>query len=74
MRLSNWLDWQVIVTALFIAAVAAVGMSSSSDYVIQILVLATIYAAVAASWSPSDDAMLSAVLTFWFIGRVWDKK
>lgn len=30
--------------------------------------------AVAASWSASDDAMLSAVLTFWFIGRVWDKK
>ncbi len=30
--------------------------------------------AVNASWSASDDAMLSAVLTFWFIGRVWDKK
>lgn len=30
--------------------------------------------AVQASWSASDDAMLSAVLTFWFIGRVWDKK
>lgn len=29
--------------------------------------------AVQASWSASDDAMLSAVLTFWFIGRVWEK-
>lgn len=30
--------------------------------------------AVSASWSASDDAMLSAVLTFWFIGRVWERK
>ena len=30
--------------------------------------------AVKASWSASDDAMLSAVLTFWFIGRVWERE
>lgn len=29
--------------------------------------------AVKATWSASDDAMLAAVLTFWFIGRVWDR-
>lgn len=29
--------------------------------------------ALMASWTASDDAMLSAVLTFWFVGRVWDK-
>jgi uncharacterized membrane protein YbhN (UPF0104 family) len=30
--------------------------------------------AVKASWGASDDAMLSAVLTFWFIGRVWERE
>ena len=71
MRLSNWLDWQVIVTALFIAAVAAVGMSSSSDYVIQILVLATIYAAVAASWSIAGGLgglLLLGFISFYGVG------
>jgi hypothetical protein len=30
--------------------------------------------ALAASWTAADDAMLSAVLTFWFVGRVWERK
>ncbi len=29
--------------------------------------------ALAASWTAADDAMLSAVLTFWFVGRVWER-
>lgn len=29
--------------------------------------------AVLATWSPADEAMLSAVLTFYFIGRVWER-
>jgi ABC-type branched-subunit amino acid transport system permease subunit len=53
MKMSNWLDWQLIVSGIFIAAVAAIGVNSTSDYVVQILVLATIYAAVALSWSIS---------------------
>ena len=30
--------------------------------------------ALLASWGPADDAMLSAILTFWFVGRVWERK
>ena len=33
----------------------------------------SVESALAASWTAADDAMLSAVLTFWFVGRVWDK-
>ncbi len=70
MRLSNWLDWQVTVTALFIAAVAAGGVSSSSDRGIQI-VLATIYAAVAASWSIAGGLgglLLLGFISFYGVG------
>lgn len=24
-------------------------------------------------WTPADESMLSAVLTFWFVGRVWER-
>ncbi|MEY3917021.1 MAG: hypothetical protein RLZZ140_584, partial [Pseudomonadota bacterium] len=27
MKMSNWLDWQLIVSGIFIAAVAAIGVS-----------------------------------------------
>ena len=30
--------------------------------------------ALAASWTAPDDAMLSAILTFWFVGRVWERR
>ena len=30
--------------------------------------------ALAVAWTAADDAMLSAILTFWFIGRVWERK
>lgn len=29
--------------------------------------------AILVIWSDNDVAMLSAVLTFWFVGRVWDR-
>jgi hypothetical protein len=35
---------------------------------------AAVEKALAASWGPADDAMLSAILTFWFVGRVWERK
>ena len=30
-------------------------------------------AAVVAMWGPEDSAMLSSILMFWFIGRVWER-
>ena len=71
MRLSNWLDWQLIVTAVFIACIALLGVTSSSDYLIQILVLATIYAAVAASWSIAGGLgglLLLGFISFYGVG------
>lgn len=29
--------------------------------------------AVQSIWGPEDSAMLSAVVMFWFVGRVWDR-
>lgn len=29
--------------------------------------------AVLSIWGPEDSAMLSSVIMFWFVGRVWDK-
>lgn len=29
--------------------------------------------AVLSVWGPEDSGMLSAVIMFWFVGRVWDK-
>jgi hypothetical protein len=34
---------------------------------------ASLEQALAASWTAADDAMLSAILTFWFVGRVWER-
>ncbi|MDA0847230.1 MAG: branched-chain amino acid ABC transporter permease [Proteobacteria bacterium] len=71
MRLSNWLDWQLIVTAIFIAFIAILGTTSNSDYLIQILVLATIYAAVAASWSIAGGLgglLLLGFISFYGVG------
>lgn len=30
--------------------------------------------AVLAVWGPEDASMLSAIIMFWFVGRVWDKQ
>ena len=71
MKLSNWLDWQLIVTAGFIACVALLGVTTTSDYLIQILVLATIYAAVAASWSIAGGLgglLLLGFISFYGVG------
>jgi hypothetical protein len=29
--------------------------------------------AMVALWGPEDTAMLSAVLTFWYVGRIWER-
>lgn len=29
--------------------------------------------ALASVWTPEDHAMLSGILAFWFVGRVWDR-
>ncbi len=71
MKMSNWLDWQLIVSGIFIAAVAAIGVSSTSDYIVQILVLATIYAAVALSWSIAGGLgglLLLGFISFYGVG------
>jgi len=34
---------------------------------------ASLAEAVVSLWTPADEAMLSAVLTFWFVGRVWER-
>lgn len=26
------------------------------------------------SWTQADDAMLAAIVTFWFVGRVWERR
>lgn len=32
------------------------------------------WAAIIQCWTPDDGAILSGLLAFWFVGRVWDKK
>ena len=34
----------------------------------------TFQQAIASTWTDADTAMLAAVVTFFFVGRVWDKK
>lgn len=71
MKLSNWLDWQLVMALGFIGAVAAVGMTTGSDYALQVLVLAAIYAAVATSWSIAGGLgglLLLGFISFYGIG------
>jgi branched-chain amino acid transport system permease protein len=71
MRLSNWLDWQLAVAAGLIALAAAGGLASGSDYVVQVLVMATIYAAVATGWSIAGGLgglLLLGFISFYGVG------
>jgi hypothetical protein len=35
---------------------------------------ADVATAVVSIWGPEDSSMLSAVIMFWFVGRVWDRQ
>jgi branched-chain amino acid transport system permease protein len=70
-KLTNWLDWQLVVALMFIAVVGVVGMAGGSDYALQVLVLAVIYAAVATSWSIAGGLgglLLLGFISFYGIG------
>jgi branched-chain amino acid transport system permease protein len=71
MKLSNWLDWQLVAGLFVIAVAAAIGVSSPSEYVVQVVTLGALYAAVASAWSIAGGMggmLLLGIISFFGVG------
>lgn len=73
MKLSmrNWLDWQLVAGAVLLVAAAVAGFATESNYIVQILTLTAIYAAVALAWSISGGLggmLLLGYISFFGVG------
>lgn len=71
MKLSNWLDWQLIAGFIVILIAATVGVASPSEYVVQVITLGALYAAVATAWSIAGGMgglLLLGIISFFGIG------
>jgi len=55
--------WVFILYAIYKAASISLALNASVP----------LDKAVVAMWGPEDSAMLSAILMFWFVGRVWER-
>ena len=56
--------WLFVLYAIY--KIASLDLAVSSDV--------GLAESIKAMWTQDDSAMLSAVLTFWFIGRVWERE
>lgn len=73
--LSNWLNWQLTVCVGFVALCALGASGVQSDYFIQVMVLAAIYAAMGTAWSISgglSGLLLLGYISFFGLGAYVD--
>lgn len=71
MKLSNWLDWQLMAGCVVVLLAAAIGVSSPSEYVVQVITLGALYAAVATAWSIAGGMgglLLLGIISFFGVG------
>ncbi len=69
--LADWLNWQVVAAALCIGLLAAAGAATESEYLVQIMVLTAIYAAVGVSWTIAGGfggLLLLGYISFYGLG------
>ncbi len=72
---ADWLNWQLAVTLGFVALVAVAGGFAASDYFLQIMVLAVIYAAMGTAWSIAgglSGLLLLGYISFFGVGAYVD--
>jgi len=73
--LSDWRNWQLAVAMAFVVAAGAAGAFAGSDYFLQIMVLAAIYAAVGTAWTISgglSGLLLLGYISFFGLGAYVD--
>lgn len=73
--LSDWRNWQLAVVMGFVLVAGAGGAVAGSDYFLQIMVLAAIYAAVGTAWTISgglSGLLLLGYISFFGLGAYVD--
>jgi branched-chain amino acid transport system permease protein len=73
--LSNWLNWQLLVALSFVALCAIGSQFVQSDYLIQVMVLAAVYAAVGTAWAIAgglSGTLLLGYISFFGLGAYVD--
>lgn len=73
--LSQWLNWQLAVSLGFVAACAVGAGLVQSDYLVQVMVLAAIYAAMGTAWSIAgglSGLLLLGYISFFGLGAYID--
>ena len=73
--LADWLNWQLTVALGFVVLVGTAGGVAGSDYFLQIMVLAAIYAAMGVSWAIAgglSGLLLLGYISFFGVGAYVD--
>ena len=73
--LADWLNWQAVVAFGFVVVTGLAGGFAGSDYFLQIMVLAVIYAAMGTAWSIAgglSGLLLLGYISFFGIGAYVD--
>jgi branched-chain amino acid transport system permease protein len=73
--MSNWLNWQMVVALSFVVLCAISGAFITSDYYLQIMVLAAIYAAMGTAWAIAgglSGLLLLGYISFFGVGAYFD--
>lgn len=73
--MSNWANWQLVVTMIFIAVAGVLGSWLSSDYLLQVMVLAAVFAAMGTAWTVAgglSGLLLLGYISFFGLGAYID--
>lgn len=73
--LSDWTNWQLVVATAFVALCALTGWAVDSDYLLQVMVLAAVFAAMGTAWSIAgglSGLLLLGYISFFGVGAYLD--
>ncbi len=73
--LADWPNWQLAVALSFVALCAAVGSFLQSDYLLQVMVLAAVFAAMGTAWAIAgglSGLLLLGYISFFGLGAYLD--
>lgn len=73
--LSDWTNWQLVVAVGFVVLCALTGWAVDSDYLLQVMVLAAVFAAMGTAWSIAgglSGLLLLGYISFFGLGAYID--